>query len=210
MEIKEKHVNVTYTMSIESSIKRDKNRPTNQIFVLDGFTSDDNCETFVRYINEQELVDESEYIHETNVNAKIIPPEQKIKPNIDDLVVQGIYKIKDILMTNYGIEIEGCEYLQLRKIYGPTKYHEDGNYQEGTTRILSMIIALNSDYDGGELVFPCQNFTIKLKRGQCILFPPYWTHPHYTNDLKNNTFRYTINTWLIKRLMKNRPLRAER
>jgi predicted 2-oxoglutarate/Fe(II)-dependent dioxygenase YbiX len=197
-------------MSIESSIERDKNRPTNQIFVLDDFISDDNCETIVRYINEHELVDEGEYNHETNVNAKVMPPEQKIKSNIHELIVQGIHKIKEILITNYGIEIEGCEYNQLRKIYGSTKYHEDGNYQEGTTRVLSMITALNSDYDGGELVFPCQNFTIKLKRGQCILFPPYWTHPHYTNDLKNNTFRYTINTWLIKRLMKNRPLRAER
>src|SRR6056300_400875 len=174
-------------MSIESSIERDKNRPTNQIFVLDDFISDDNCETIVRYINEHELVDEGEYNHETNVNAKVMPPEQKIKSNIHELIVQGIHKIKEILITNYGIEIEGCEYNQLRKIYGSTKY-----------------------YDGGELVFPCQNFTIKLKRGQCILFPPYWTHPHYTNDLKNNTFRYTINTWLIKRLMKNRPLRAER
>ena len=185
-------------MSIESSIERDKNRPTNQIFVLDDFISDDNCETIVRYINEHELVDEGEYNHETNVNAKVMPPEQKIKSNIHELIVQGIHKLKEILSTKYGIEIEGCEYNQLTKIYGSTKYHEDGNYQEGTTRVLSMITALNSDYDGGELVFPCQNFTIKLKRGQCILFPPYWTHPHSTNNLYNNTVRYTINTWLCE------------
>ena len=63
-------------------------------------------------------------------------------------------------------------------------------------RSVSVIIALNGDYDGGEIVFPCQNFKTKLKQGEAIAFPPYWTHPHYTEDLKNNTFRYTINTWL--------------
>jgi hypothetical protein len=189
-------------LSIESFINKDKNRPINQIFVLDNFISDENCETIVRYINDQELVDESEYNRETNVNAKIVSRTHEVKPNIRDLIVQGICELRHSLISNYGIVIEGYEDFTLRKIYGPTRYHEDGNYginyEQGTTRVLSMILALNSDYDGGELVFPCQNFTIKLKRGQCILFPPYWTHPHYTNDLKNTTFRYTINTWLVK------------
>ena len=34
------------------------------------------------------------------------------------------------------------------------------------------------------------------KKGQIILFPPYWTHPHFTAELKNRTYRYTINSWL--------------
>ena len=66
-------------------------------------------------------------------------------------------------------------------------------------RNMSIIIALNEDYDGGELCFPEQDFTIKLRKGQAVAFPPYWTHPHYTNELKNNTYRYTINTWLYGR-----------
>jgi len=63
-------------------------------------------------------------------------------------------------------------------------------------RNLTMTIALNGDYDGGEFCFPCQNFKIKLKRGQVVAFPPFWTHPHYTNELRNDTHRYTINTWM--------------
>jgi hypothetical protein len=107
----------------------------------------------------------------------------------------------------------GLEKIQMRKIYGPTKIHMDSPLSAlpvpcscchtgdkmisvKGVRDVSIIIALNGDYDGGEIVFPCQNFKTKLKQGEAILFPPYWTHPHYTEDLKNNTFRYTINTWL--------------
>jgi len=102
---------------------------------------------------------------------------------------------------NYNIET-----IALRKIDGPTRLHIDGptynmsgldvSESFDQIRTLSVIIALNGDYDGGEIVFPCQNFKTKLKQGEAIVFPPYWTHPHYTEDLKNNTFRYTINTWL--------------
>ena len=90
--------------------------------------------------------------------------------------------------------------LQYRKIYGKTKYHIDATdcAVSGKIRIFSCIIALNDDYDGGELIFPVQSRKIKLKRGQIVAFPPYWTHPHYTNELENGTFRYTINNWLLE------------
>ena len=63
---------------------------------------------------------------------------------------------------------------------------------------MSVIIALNDDYEGGELVFPNQDVVVKLKKGQAVAFPPYWTHPHYTNEPLNGTFRYTVNTWLTE------------
>ena len=56
---------------------------------------------------------------------------------------------------------------------------------------------ISDDYEGGELCFPNQDVKIKLEAGDAIVFPPYRTHPHYTNAL-NGTFRYTINTWLCQ------------
>ena len=94
--------------------------------------------------------------------------------------------------------------IQLRKIYDATKIHCDGIVHnasnpcfENNVRVFSTIIALNSDYEGGELCFPNQDVKIKLEAGDAIVFPPYRTHPHYTNAL-NGTFRYTINTWLCE------------
>lgn len=62
-------------------------------------------------------------------------------------------------------------------------------------RALSTIVGLNGDYDGGELQFPEQDVSIKIKEGEIVCFPPYWTHPHQTNALLNNTKRYTITGW---------------
>lgn len=62
-------------------------------------------------------------------------------------------------------------------------------------RALSTIVGLNGDYDGGELQFPEQDVSIKIKEGEIVCFPPYWTHPHKTTTLLNNTKRYTITCW---------------
>ena len=86
-----------------------------------------------------------------------------------------------------------------REIYGETRLHYDGiDVTKGDPRCMSLIIALNDDYEGGEIYFPNQEYKIKLKRGQAIAFPPYWTHPHGVNTPLNGTLRYTINTWLLE------------
>jgi len=77
------------------------------------------------------------------------------------------------------------------------KILEDDKLNMNTTvyRALTTIIGLNSDYDGGELQFPEQDVSIKIKEGEIVCFPPYWTHPHKTTELLNNTKRYTITCW---------------
>jgi hypothetical protein len=96
-----------------------------------------------------------------------------------------------------------------RKIHGSTAIHTDGvmecdhlNPVDAKPRMLGIIGALNDNYSGGEIVFPQQKFKIKLKKGQAIVFPPYWTHPHYTTELENDTIRYTFNTWYYSNAVK--------
>ena len=62
---------------------------------------------------------------------------------------------------------------------------------------MSNIISLNDDYEGGEFYFSKQDYKIKLKKGDILCFPPYHTHPHMYTPI-NNTYRYTINTWLYQ------------
>ena len=110
--------------------------------------------------------------------------------------------VKDITGMEAYYPTDRC--VSLRKIYDATKVHFDGIVHnpsnpcfKNNVRVFSTIIALNSDYEGGELCFPNQDVEIKLQAGDAIIFPPYWTHLHYTNGL-NGTFRYTINTWLCE------------
>ena len=95
--------------------------------------------------------------------------------------------------------MQGDSGYHLRKIYGETRLHFDGISGfngDNKKRFLTVIICLNIDYEGGEICFPVQNRTIKMKKADILAFPPYWTHPHYSKDLLNKTYRYTINTWL--------------
>jgi hypothetical protein len=99
----------------------------------------------------------------------------------------------------------------LRKIYGKTRAHQDGLNQihdsnvtfirenkKGEYKMIrnaSIVFSLNDDYEGGNFKFPYYDVSIRLKKGSVIIFPPFWTHTHETDDLMNNTFRYTITTW---------------
>tara|TARA_B110000483_G_C18205104_1_gene547181 strand:- start:3567 stop:5360 length:1794 start_codon:yes stop_codon:yes gene_type:complete len=56
-------------------------------------------------------------------------------------------------------------------------------------------VKLNSNYEGAELIFPRQDFSnIKVKNGQCILFPAQVTHGHYVNELKSGV-KYSLTMW---------------
>tara|TARA_B100001989_G_C24496485_1_gene442457 strand:+ start:160 stop:702 length:543 start_codon:yes stop_codon:yes gene_type:complete len=112
--------------------------------------------------------------------------------------------IRDILkraqVDNPYLQCSGDSGYQLREIYGATKLHIDSvlDYSDPTkARTVAVIIALNSDYDGGEFNFPFQNFKTKLKQGEVIIFPAAHTHPHEVSSPENGTLRYTINTWLF-------------
>ena len=103
------------------------------------------------------------------------------------------------------------DFMQLRKIHGPTRMHVDAEttqiFENKITNIWTwaVIVALNSDYEGGQFYFPRQNVTVKLKAGEALIFPPYWTYPHCTNAL-NGTFRYTINTWFYDDIQVSKPV----
>jgi 2OG-Fe(II) oxygenase superfamily len=90
----------------------------------------------------------------------------------------------------------------LRQIHGGTIIHVDGIIENSNStsnpRLLSIIINLNDDYEGGEFHFPKQDIKIRLKKGEAICFPPYWTHPHEVSSVSFGEYRYTINTWILQ------------
>jgi 2OG-Fe(II) oxygenase superfamily len=63
-------------------------------------------------------------------------------------------------------------------------------------RIVSCIIQLNSDYEGGMLEFPNQKFKIKLGAGDIVLFPSIHTHSHTVHPVTKGE-RKNIVTWFI-------------
>ena len=76
------------------------------------------------------------------------------------------------------------------------KAHYDGD--TGMGRIISALVYLNNDYEGGELEFP--NFEIKIKPepGMLILFPSNFAYAHIAHPVTSGT-KYALVTWIRDR-----------
>lgn len=92
--------------------------------------------------------------------------------------------------------------ITFRKIHGPTREHIDGVYggeherEAKQDRLLTCIIAFNDNYTEGDFYFPNNELKLKLNTGDILLFPPYWTHPHYTTKPIGD-YRYTSTFWFL-------------
>jgi len=85
------------------------------------------------------------------------------------------------------------------------KYTKGGKYEVHTDnftvtpRSLSVIINLNDNYEGGDLVFTDQKNKeikrIKLDKGSIVFFPSNFLYPHAIENIKKGT-RYSIVAWL--------------
>tara|TARA_R110002153_G_scaffold7687_2_gene34349 strand:- start:1332 stop:1892 length:561 start_codon:yes stop_codon:yes gene_type:complete len=85
------------------------------------------------------------------------------------------------------------------------KYKEGGKYTvhtdhfSTTPRHLSVIMNLNDDYDGGDLVFTDQKEKevrrLKLGKGSIVFFPSNFMYPHSIQPITKGT-RYSIVAWL--------------
>lgn len=74
---------------------------------------------------------------------------------------------------------------------------EFNGFQNKTSllRYASVVLHLNTVEQGGELVFPMQNKTIKTEAGKVVVFPPYGMFQHYTTP--STATREVIVTWFV-------------
>ncbi len=101
------------------------------------------------------------------------------------------YKIKavsDLCFANYKAQT-GVEMLKLPDYFSIRKYdtgadmgkHVDSEDPTDKSHpVVSGVLYLNDDYEGGEIYFPEQNIKIKPSAGSMIMFPsyrPYFHHP---------------------------------
>ncbi len=115
-----------------------------------------------------------------------------IKTEIERLYIH--YKIKFPKMTSNKInQIDLLKY-SLDNMY---KIHTD--HYTNTPRHLSIIMNLNDDYEGGDLIFTDQKEKeikrFKLSKGTIIFFPSNFMFPHSIEPITKGT-RYSIVAWL--------------
>jgi hypothetical protein len=182
------------------------------IYTISNLLTDTKCNYITNYIERNSSLWEErslEYGYGNNVECKFI----KLKKNVpeydimDSFIFSSVGKIINKMVEIHDIfkSVQDDGYT-LRKIFGGTRLHTDGVHSKTSgfikfVRCLSLIIVLNDDYDGGVFCFPNQGLKFRVQKGQAILFPPYWTHPHAVTSVGEGQARYTINTWILEKFI---------
>jgi Rps23 Pro-64 3,4-dihydroxylase Tpa1-like proline 4-hydroxylase len=108
------------------------------------------------------------------------------------------------LYFHYKIKFPMMESVKINQI-DLLKYNSGGKYEIHTDhfttspRHLSVIINLNDNYEGGDLIFTDQKEKeikrLKLSKGSIVFFPSNFMYPHSIQPITKGT-RYSIVAWL--------------
>ena len=124
-------------------------------------------------------------------------------------------KVEDMMMKYYLMHIDDPIVIEGYRLHGQTDWKDlfivhylaqKGNNQNDIHidfSGLTFIACLDDKYEGGELVFPKQNFEIKLGRRDLILFPGNFTHPHGVKPILSGDRKVVVGQSLgVKQLHK--------
>ena len=95
----------------------------------------------------------------------------------------------DIVTWRSGMELK--PHVDNMHINNPNLKH-DNPYRD-----YSSIVYLNDDYEGGNTIFPKQNYKTIPKSGKLIVFPSGSSHPHGVTEVTSG-IRYTLAMWFTK------------
>lgn len=122
------------------------------------------------------------------------PDEYPLFIDPDRLLIKVSNIVKDYFLEKY--EMLGT--LEFSRIFGVTMFKgailpahrdEDANNEglfDGKKRSHVCSLLLNDDYEGGELVFPDQNSSVRAKAGDMVVFPGYYVSHGVAEITKGN------------------------
>ncbi len=109
-----------------------------------------------------------------------------------------------VLEPHYQSKIEWFETPEVLRYRegGEYKVHSDSHnwfpeekvWKRTLDRDLSILLYINSDFEGGDVVFPNCNFRVKPSRGLLIAFPSDWRYIHRAMPVTSG-IRYAVVSW---------------
>jgi prolyl 4-hydroxylase len=140
---------------------------------------------FEMHPEEQEQRDIGGIVRFTEVNIN--------KSNIWEPLAKNMLEICADYLTTYRKEFKivdeqfpkkyGLEQIRIKKYlpndFDEFKMHVDADDVDSSKRMVSYLFYLNDVEEGGETTFGVnEDWRIKPKQGNLLMFPPLWTHPH--------------------------------
>jgi Rps23 Pro-64 3,4-dihydroxylase Tpa1-like proline 4-hydroxylase len=126
---------------------------------------------------------ENEFIRLLNNSIAELMMRAAVNYAFNMRINEGIFFKEEINVLRYQT---GQEY----------KSHYDGATSSG--RAISPILYLNDEYEGGEIEFVHQNYTLKPKAGTLAIFPANYAFSHIAHPVTSGT-KYAMVTWLHDR-----------
>jgi hypothetical protein len=122
-------------------------------------------------------------------------PRNKENEKLYDMheeVFQAVRTCVDDYGAYWGVGMKSYEAFNFVKYEGAGthfKVHAD----HGPTYVctVSVVVYLNDDYEGGEIVFPRFNLTHKPQAGDIIVFPSTYVYEHSSEDIVSGT-KYAV------------------
>ena len=112
-----------------------------------------------------------------------------------DRVAELIERYREV-HSRYDIEIEEDTGYELLKYEVGDFFVEHTDSFKENPRALTVIFALNDEYEGGELAFFSREKVYKLNVGDVIVFPSNFMYPHEILPVTKGT-RFSIITWIV-------------
>jgi predicted 2-oxoglutarate/Fe(II)-dependent dioxygenase YbiX len=128
--------------------------------------------------------------------------------------LEAIVEIKNVVSTEFidkiiplinhkakkNLEVMGGLDKNIRNVKGYSlTFDTPTDHYTTTARHLSIIINLNDEYEGGDLIFTDQKEKeikrLKLGKGSIVFFPSNFMYPHSIQPITKGT-RYSIVAWL--------------
>lgn len=175
--------------------------------VIDDNFSNDIVSFFSRKLDEKSsfLIEKKNKFancHQYFLNSMGNKNKEHSENILDSKILTIFSKYSKFLIYNTGADIKNDEGYIISKIYDTTTFHTGPVktvYRElPKVRSFTAFFCINTCNSDCFFKFPNQNIQIKIKNGDLICFPPYWTYPYSIIPPKNNHNIFTIHTYLLQ------------
>lgn len=189
------------------------------IMIIPDFISEEDCQFLVNYADDKTAVDLSVFDAEkANQTGKLewetdkkVRDTQSVEYDADLAVTFNKligHAVSTYINQFYNINLQSAEAVQFLKygvgghytphIDGEALWHnKDSNtleWRKNIERDISILIYLNNEYEGGDLVFPNQSITLNPKAGMLVAFPSNHNFLHGVMPVTKGT-RYALVSW---------------
>lgn len=113
-------------------------------------------------------------------------------PEIEKRTAKAYAKILDGYKHKHRyFNAEKSARFHIQKYPAPVGMFEHVDGSVGRLRLLTTVIALNDDFEGGELAFWNGDISIRVPKGSAVAFPANFLFPHQVKQITSGT-RFTL------------------